>query len=407
MNVLLVAPNFYQAIGIAARYIVSQCPEINFYLFSAGDLHSREKDFLTLLKSVDVVHWLANLWHTDLPSSISLDNLPCPSVASVHHVDSGEDAKIAYASQCDVIHVLAQEWFDYVLPRTSTPVMLAHYAVDVEAFSSNQRISRPHYPFRIGTFGFADTLTGRKRIDVLLESLRLIKTRGNPFELVIQGSYGGNIGRSALLTNIPCRNLGLAPSYRLSRSYAFIDVYVCSSDLEGGPLTVLESLASGVPVISTPVGVATEALAKGGGLLIEKGNSIQLAHALERLMLEKDVYDECKRATGFVIQRHGRGQIEQEYKELYRRAIQEWERKHQGYWPSIQGDAPNPKLQRKRELNYGLLRESKFIRTSGYKLQSVAMYFRALINTPIWAFDKGQIKWLISLAKTGKGLLGV
>lgn len=53
----------------------------------------------------------------------------------------------------------------------------------------------------------------------------------------------------------------LADLYRKSR------VAVCASTCEGGPRVTVEAMACGTPVVSTPVGVMTELLEEGGGLL--------------------------------------------------------------------------------------------------------------------------------------------
>jgi len=44
--------------------------------------------------------------------------------------------------------------------------------------------------------------------------------------------------------------------------YAKIDLYICTSQIEGTPNPVLESVACGVPIISTNVGIVPEALGK-------------------------------------------------------------------------------------------------------------------------------------------------
>jgi hypothetical protein len=48
------------------------------------------------------------------------------------------------------------------------------------------------------------------------------------------------------------------------RLYRGLDLYLITSRLEGGPLTLLEAAASGVPVIATPVGLALEILNRPG-----------------------------------------------------------------------------------------------------------------------------------------------
>nr|CAA42515.1 sugar or O-antigen subunit transferase [Escherichia coli] len=55
------------------------------------------------------------------------------------------------------------------------------------------------------------------------------------------------------------RHLGFIPHDEMVKYYSQIDVYVCPSKIEGTPNPVLESMACGVPVISTDVGVVKDA----------------------------------------------------------------------------------------------------------------------------------------------------
>ena len=55
------------------------------------------------------------------------------------------------------------------------------------------------------------------------------------------------------------RNEGYIPHDKMPDYYNSIDVYICASKEEGTPNPVLESMACGVPVISTDVGIVPEA----------------------------------------------------------------------------------------------------------------------------------------------------
>lgn len=55
------------------------------------------------------------------------------------------------------------------------------------------------------------------------------------------------------------RQTGFIPHSEMVNYYSKIDVYICPSKIEGTPNPVLESMACGVPVISTDVGVVSDA----------------------------------------------------------------------------------------------------------------------------------------------------
>jgi glycosyltransferase involved in cell wall biosynthesis len=59
--------------------------------------------------------------------------------------------------------------------------------------------------------------------------------------------------------NLADRNIKMIEQKDMPKFYNSIDLYVCASKAEGTPLTVLESMAMGIPVISTDVGIVREA----------------------------------------------------------------------------------------------------------------------------------------------------
>ena len=67
----------------------------------------------------------------------------------------------------------------------------------------------------------------------------------------------------------------------IARLYAALDAYVVPSRQEGGPKSVLESMASGVPIVSTRSGQATELIDDGvNGRLVDVEDAEALADAL-------------------------------------------------------------------------------------------------------------------------------
>jgi glycosyltransferase involved in cell wall biosynthesis len=79
---------------------------------------------------------------------------------------------------------------------------------------------------------------------------------------------------------------GLIPSP--AAFYQAFDIFVLSSRTEGVPLTLLEAMASGVPVVATRVGGIPQIVSDGvTGLLVDPQNANQLRAALEVLI--KDV----------------------------------------------------------------------------------------------------------------------
>jgi glycosyltransferase involved in cell wall biosynthesis len=67
-------------------------------------------------------------------------------------------------------------------------------------------------------------------------------------------------------------------------AYGLMDVLLVTAREEGGPATVLEAMACGVPVVASPVGHVSEVIREGEtGLLAEIGDVSAYLAALERL----------------------------------------------------------------------------------------------------------------------------
>jgi glycosyltransferase involved in cell wall biosynthesis/GT2 family glycosyltransferase len=83
----------------------------------------------------------------------------------------------------------------------------------------------------------------------------------------------------------------LIPHEQMRDFYNGIDVYACTSDIEGTPNPVLEAMACGVPVISTDVGVVPEVFgALQRPFILESRTVESLKNALLRLIDDKSIF---------------------------------------------------------------------------------------------------------------------
>jgi len=142
----------------------------------------------------------------------------------------------------------------------------------------------------------------QKRHDLLLDAWSQLS--GNEILLLAgDGSLRPNLEQRA-------RNLGDRVRFLGTRSdvptlLAAADVSVLTSDWEGLPMAILESLSAGRPVVATDVDGVREILAPGGGRLVPPGDARSVALALREML-----YDEAARNEAASI---GLSTIEQFY----------------------------------------------------------------------------------------------
>jgi glycosyltransferase involved in cell wall biosynthesis len=156
-------------------------------------------------------------------------------------------------------------------------------AVDVRSFCPASGGSRFVRIIGIGRFAYPKDFT------TLLEALARVPA---PWHLVLAGdgpalpAIAAAVQRGGLSERVELLGARADIPELLERS----DVFVLSSRSEGFPVSILEAMAAGLPVVATDVGGVAEAVEDGEtGLLVPAADSEALAHALERLLSDPDL----------------------------------------------------------------------------------------------------------------------
>jgi sugar transferase (PEP-CTERM/EpsH1 system associated) len=164
--------------------------------------------------------------------------------------------------------------------------------VDIARFArvgraeARQRLALPLETVVVGTAG---RLVRVKDHANLIDALALLRTRRQRFIAVISGD--GPL-RAELEARVAERQLTGQVRFLGHRSdiehvFAALDVFVLPSRSEGMSNTILEAMASGVPVVATGVGGADELVEhRRTGLLVPPADSGALAEALEALIAD-------------------------------------------------------------------------------------------------------------------------
>ncbi|HSG27261.1 MAG TPA: glycosyltransferase [Candidatus Krumholzibacterium sp.] len=160
-----------------------------------------------------------------------------------------------------------------------------------------------------------------KNYPLLVESIALLRGRVPGVRCLIAGE-----GRCAGEVAGAIARFGADGDVRLAGSRSDIarllgaaDIFVLSSDREGLPVTLLEAMASGTPVVATRVGGIPEAVAsEKSALLVPPGDAQALAGAMERVLRDRDLAERLSsEAYGIVRERFSIRSVTRRVEKIY------------------------------------------------------------------------------------------
>jgi glycosyltransferase involved in cell wall biosynthesis len=195
-------------------------------------------------------------------------------------------------NHCTRIIVLSNSWCKFISELTAVRVeVVPNPAMDLSATTTPTR-SR-------SVLLFLGRLGQRKGIVTLLESMVKVLRKFPDVVLICGGD--GDVG----LVKNHAQTLGIASSVKLvgwveaEEKLALLQsstIFVLPSFAEGVPMSVLEAMSAGLPVVSTKVGGIPDVIATGvEGLLVAPGDVDALASALCSLLGSQELCDRFAR----------------------------------------------------------------------------------------------------------------
>jgi glycosyltransferase involved in cell wall biosynthesis len=143
----------------------------------------------------------------------------------------------------------------------------------------------PHEPPRVLYVGL---LTPRKGVLDLIEASRMLTAQGVRHELRLLGGTPDEGPAAAVPVHEAARGLATLLGTRapedMPREYAAADVFCLPSWWEAMPLSVLEAMAAGLPVVATDVGDVSRLVTPECGHVVPVGSPPHLAEALRPLL---------------------------------------------------------------------------------------------------------------------------
>jgi len=158
--------------------------------------------------------------------------------------------------------------------------------IQVSYLASKQLICLPIQSPHKFTLLSCSSFYGYKRIPFLIEALKQCKSNIHWIHVGDEGDEK-KVSFNALNSfpkNISFEWTGLLDSEKLKEFYGknHVDVFINVSNSEGLPVTLMEAISCGIPIIATNVGGVAEIAGKETGILIEKNTtSFELSKLLD------------------------------------------------------------------------------------------------------------------------------
>lgn len=186
----------------------------------------------------------------------------------------------------DAIIVISNYWSGVLSKLTQKPVILLYNSIPIsQALTKRNESAEKLKIFTMGELG------KRKGTYDIIEAIKYIQNNNIIIEL-----YGdGDVQKCEKLIND--NNLqerikikGWISGNDKGEVFKNSDIYILPSYNEGLPMSILEAMSYGLPVISTPVGGIPEAVEDGvNGFLIQPGDAKALAEKIDILASDKEL----------------------------------------------------------------------------------------------------------------------
>lgn len=137
--------------------------------------------------------------------------------------------------------------------------------------------------------------------------------------VLLTGPARGYVKRGLEKHGIEYRHVYIKKFPDLARMYHALDLYLITSRIEGGPKAILESWASGIPVVSTRVGMVPDIATQDGNVLLSESEDVEsLTKQAERLVGDQTLHKQLVENGYKEVQKYAwRNVAKQYHKHIY------------------------------------------------------------------------------------------
>jgi len=168
--------------------------------------------------------------------------------------------------------------------------------INTEKFKCVEYSSKIMHEFKIENgeyiIGSVGRLTEQKGYEYLLKAMNILLAENKKIRLIIvgDGELRSSLKDLAIQLGIDEKVIFTGNRADIPEILKIFDVFVLSSLWEGQPISIIEAMASGKPIVVTDVGGNAEILGRGKyGVLVEPRNPSALAHAVKKVLYDKEL----------------------------------------------------------------------------------------------------------------------
>ena len=238
------------------------------------------------LRGCDVIHWLSPHDYAKLVCLFP----EIRHICTINHCLPGDNNKPSRFRNVRIL-TMSKLSREELLARGFSQVTVVHYGVDDTIFKPMDR-EKCRQALGIDTtrplLGFfakeSSNAQDRKGTQTLVAAAHLLAS-SYPLAILISGEGWDGLVREleSLSTQVFRRRVDRLEGMPVL--YGALDVYVCTSRVEGGPVTLLEAMACERPVVATPVGHVLEIIRhRENGLLVPIDDAEATARAVEEIL---------------------------------------------------------------------------------------------------------------------------
>jgi len=290
-------PSVYRsALGLAAKRFQRTRKIATFkHLFQGGYLAEKH-----LARNPSIIHLHGHFAHS--PTSVTmfaahLSGLPFSFTAHAKDIyTSNPDQlreKIAQAMFVITCTRHNQDFLESIRGGGTTPIHCIYHGIDIALFNNRQK-KKQQPPYQLLTVA---RITEKKGLPTIYRALKILADRQIPFHHRLIGDGDDreqilNLVKKLGLEN-HCSWLGTRTHTEVLDHFRRSDLFILgcevakNGDRDGIPNVLVESLAMGIPAVSTNISALPEILIDGTtGVTVEPGDSAAFADAIERLLTD-------------------------------------------------------------------------------------------------------------------------